>query len=398
MTTGTAVAVVLIAVQIVVVTTILIHVGGAPHPFVHLYYVPIIFAATRLGWRSAVVTAAPAGLLAGPLGALLFGLPTPPDSSWVVREVMYVVIGLLVATLSRQASRSITSTLRDAVQARRLRHALDHAALEVHYQPIVDLGSDAVVGVEALCRWQDSAGVNVPPSVFIPLAERTGVILGVGRFVLRETTRQCAAWAALGLDHLVANVNVSAEQLSDPAFLSDVSAALADSGLRPGQLCLEITETTIIRNPEAALATVSAAHSLGILIALDDFGTGHSSLAYLKDFPIDVIKIDRSFVAEMDHDAKCSTLVLAIIEMARALGATSIAEGIERQSQLDSLRTLGCEGGQGFLLGRPGPAPAPDAAWLGRMVRKGLAPPTQRSMMDPAARGSSAPHARRSTA
>ncbi len=394
-TTHPGVAVLLVTGGIALVTVLLAWVGGAPHPIVHLYYVPIIIAATRLGWRGVLASALPAGLLAGPVGAMLLGEPVPSGSAWIVRAVMYLAIGALVAALSRQADRSLTSTLRDAVDARHLRRALDDGTLEAHYQPIFDLATEAVVGVEALCRWRDASGQQVPPASFIPLAERTGVILDLGRFMLRATTAQCAAWSQLGHDHLVANVNVSAEQLSDRTFLTDVSAALLASGVRPEQLCLEITETAIIGNPEAALATVSAAHALGILIALDDFGTGQSSLAYLKDFPIDIVKIDRSFVSDVDCDPKRSALVLAIIEMSQALGATTIAEGIERQSQLDSLRSLGCQGGQGYLLGRPGPAPSAGTEWLQRAVRPHHEPPVPRSPLEASGPSPSTPHARR---
>ncbi|NTW38808.1 MAG: EAL domain-containing protein [Cellulomonadaceae bacterium] len=365
MTVGsTAFAIALIVLETALATAILFQVGGAPHPVVHLYYVPITSAAIRFGWRGAVAAAVPAGLLAGPVAPHLLLAAGPIDSSWVVRAVMYVGVGLLVAMLSGQAKHSVATTLRDAISSRALLRALERGDLEAHYQPIVELRTGRVVGIEALCRWRDPAGSWVPPAAFIPLAERTGVILPLGRFMLRQATAQCAVWSAQGLGHLVVNVNVSAEQLSDPAFLADVSTALVTSGLRPEQLCLEITESTIIRNPEAALATVTAAHQMGILIALDDFGTGHSSLAYLQDFPIDVIKIDQSFVARVDCDPKCSTLVLAIIEMSHALGATTVAEGIERPSQYASLHVLGCEDGQGYHLGRPGPAPATGQGWL----------------------------------
>ena len=359
------------------VTGLLAWVGGAPHPIVHLYYVPITYAATALGWRGAIATAVPAGLLAGPLGPVLLGAATPADSSWLVRVVMYVAIGLLISTLSRQAKRPLASTISDTVAARRLRRAMDRGAVEAHLQPVVDLTSGRVVGAEALCRWQTPDGGFVPPTSFIPLAERTGVILDLGRLMLDQATMQCAQWSAQGLDHLVVNVNVSAVQLSDRAFLGDVSTALSASGIRPEQLCLEITESAIIRNPAAALATVSTAHALGIRIALDDFGTGQSSLAYLQEFPIDVIKIDRSFVSGVDRDPKCSTLVLAIIQMSHALGATCIAEGIERPAQLSSLRVLGCELGQGYHLGRPGPPPASGEGWLARAARSAILAPDE---------------------
>jgi len=351
------------------VTGLLALVGGAPHPIVNLYYVPITYAAAAFGWRGAIAAAVPTGFLAGPLGPVLFDVSPPTDSTWLVRVVMYVAIGLFIAALSGQAKHPLMSTVRDAVAARRLRRAMDRGAVEAHVQPIVDLASGRVVGAEALCRWRAIDNTLIPPASFIPMAERTGVILDLGRLMLQQATVQCAQWSAQGFDHLVVNVNVSAVQLSDRAFLGDVSAALNESGLRPEQLCLEITESAIIRNPATELATVSAAHAMGIRIALDDFGIGQSSLAYLQEFPIDVIKIDRSFVSGVDKDPKCSTLVLAIIQMSHALGATCIAEGIERPSQQSSLQVLGCDLGQGYHLGRPGPPPEHGEGWLARAAR-----------------------------
>jgi EAL domain-containing protein (putative c-di-GMP-specific phosphodiesterase class I) len=154
----------------------------------------------------------------------------------------------------------------------------------------------------------------------------------------------------------VVTVNVSAEQLIRSDLLYDVTTALREANVPASALCLEITETAVIRDPAAAMVNVRAAHDLGVLVALDDFGTGSSSLAYLKDFPVDIIKIDKSFIDDVDQDPKASALVLAIIETAHALGATTVGEGIERESQLESLRVLGCDSGQGYLLGRPGPA------------------------------------------
>ncbi|WP_372594886.1 putative bifunctional diguanylate cyclase/phosphodiesterase [Actinotalea sp.] len=358
------VAIVVVALELALVTAVLLAVGGPPHAVLNLYYVPIAYAASVMGWRGAIGAAGSAGLLAGPLSPVLLGASAAADPTWLVRAVMYVAIGLLIATLAGQSRYPLTAALLDGAAARRMRRGLERRRFAAHVQPIVDLRSGRVVGAEALWRWRDSSGEAVPPSTFIPVAERTGVILDIGRFMLAEATRQCAEWSAQDLGHLVVNVNVSADQLSDRGFLGDLSTALAASGLRPEQLCMEITESAIIRNPEAALTTVRTAHDLGVRIALDDFGTGQSSLAYLQDFPIDIIKIDRAFVSNVDSDPRCSSLVLAIIEMAHALGAVCIAEGIERESQLTSLAVLGCEQGQGYFLGRPGPAPAPGEGWL----------------------------------
>jgi len=160
---------------------------------------------------------------------------------------------------------------------------------------------------------------------------------------------------------VVMAVNVSAHQLSEPDLFSQVRTTLLDAGLRPASLCIEITETAIVRDRPTALGHVRALHDLGVTIALDDFGSGHASLAYLLDFPIDILKIDVAFVSTVDSDARSAALVSGIVQLARALGAKTIAEGIERPEQLDTLRAMGCDYGQGYLLGRPGPAPSGSA-------------------------------------
>ena len=189
------------------------------------------------------------------------------------------------------------------------------------------------------------------------LAERTGTIIPIGAFVLEKAVQQGAAWHAGGAGDLIVAVNVSAHQLCQPDFFTHVCDALHDAGLSPRHLCIEITETVIVLDRHTALENISALHDMGVRIALDDFGTGHASLAYLQDFPIDILKIDLSFVSTVDTDPRSAALVTGITQLARALGAATIAEGIERRTQLETLRTLGCDYGQGYHLGRPGPPP-----------------------------------------
>ncbi|MDG4829821.1 EAL domain-containing protein [Solwaraspora sp. WMMD1047] len=242
-----------------------------------------------------------------------------------------------------------------------LRRALDNDELRVVYQPILRLADSRVVGVEALVRWQHPTRGLVSPAEFIPAAERTGLIVALGRFVLRETCRQAAAWAAeFGPDALPeAGLNVSARQLHDPDFVSDVTAALADSGLPCERLVLEVTESAVLRGQQVS-RTLFALDRLGIRLSLDDFGTGESSLSLLRAFPASVVKLDKSFVdgIEIDDglvaaaDAR-QAVARAVIQLARALGLETVAEGVENAAQVAVLRELGYTRGQGYHLARP---------------------------------------------
>ena len=332
-------------------------VDGSPNGLVHLYYLPIVYLAAFVGRGAAATMGVLAGLAAGPLmpvaGVIDLARPDgQPVGEWAVRMALLVVVGVVVAWFARQQPRPPELVLRDRAFARALRGAVASGHVTAHFQPIVDLADGHVLGAEALCRWTDASGRSIPPSEFIPLAERTGVIDVVGRRVLDLAIRQAEQWVTCDPAPSVA-INVSAAQLSDPAFPVELAAVLAASSVDPRRLCLEITETAIIADPQAALGTVTAARETGLSIALDDFGTGQSSLAYLAEFPIDIVKIDKAFVDEVDRDDRTRDLVRAIVDMAEAIGATTIAEGIERPAQLAALRALGCRFGQGYLLGRP---------------------------------------------
>ncbi|HEY3436190.1 MAG TPA: EAL domain-containing protein [Actinotalea sp.] len=355
--TGSGPAIGLITVALVVVALLTFVLAGRGTAIFHAFYLPIVLAANRFRWRGAIATAVLAGLFSGPLRPVSEAAgPAQQTWAWVLRAVVFLLVGLLVAWLSRESTTSFATAIRERGNAGALRDAVKRGVLQAHYQPIVDLGSGDLIGFEALCRWTHSTHGPIPPGEFIPLAERTGVVVPLGRDMLGRATRQAAAWHASGHPHLMVTVNVSAEQLIRSDLLDDVGDALRSTGLPPSALCLEITESAVIRDPVAAMANVRAAHDLGVLVALDDFGTGHSSFAYLRDFPIDIIKIDKSFVDDVDTDPQVSALVVAVIELAHALGAITIAEGIERASQHDTLRRLACDWGQGYLLGRPAPA------------------------------------------
>jgi diguanylate cyclase (GGDEF)-like protein/PAS domain S-box-containing protein len=240
-----------------------------------------------------------------------------------------------------------------------LRLALQRDEFRVHYQPEVDLGTTVVVGVEALLRWTSPTRGEVSPAKFIPVAESCGLIFPIGEFALREACKQTADWRRRGLlsPEFVTWVNLSATQLSSPGVSDLVKRELADAGLPAHCLGLEVTETAIVREAatEEASAELRELHELGVRIAIDDFGTGFSSLAQLRHFPVDLLKVDRSFVQGVEHSEKDAAITANLVSLAHALGVSAIAEGIESDGQLDSLKEVGCDYAQGFLFARPVP-------------------------------------------
>jgi diguanylate cyclase (GGDEF)-like protein/PAS domain S-box-containing protein len=240
-----------------------------------------------------------------------------------------------------------------------LRRALQRGEFSLHYQPELDLETGKIVGAEALLRWHSPTRGIVPPARFIPIAETTGLILPLGEFVLRKACAQAAAWRDAGLasDAFVTWVNVSARQLT--GLRKVVHRALQESGLPPSALGLEMTETAVVEPGvagERARAELKLLHEDGVQIAIDDFGTGFSSLGHLRHFPIDMIKVDYSFVQGATHDPKDAAITANLVNLAHALGLVAVAEGIESEPQLTSLKSCGCDLGQGFLFARPMPA------------------------------------------
>ena len=241
-----------------------------------------------------------------------------------------------------------------------LRLGLQRGEFSLHYQPEIALDTAAMVGVEALLRWQSPSRGSVPPAEFIPIAEATGLIVPLGEFVLREACAQTARWRrnAELPDGFVTWINLSAKQLSAGGVSASVRAALETVALPPRFLGLEVTETALVQDGHAgerARAELQELHRLGVRIAVDDFGTGFSSLGQLRSFPVDMIKVDRSFVQGIEHDAKDAAITANLVSLAHALGLLAIAEGIESDGQLTSLRELGCDLAQGFLFARPAP-------------------------------------------
>ncbi len=232
-----------------------------------------------------------------------------------------------------------------------LRQALVNGAFEIHYQPLLNLGSSEITGCEALLRWRHPERGMVSPAEFIPVAEDTGLINELGDWVLRTACAEAATWP----DHIRIAVNVSPVQLKCQTLALRIAGALAASGLKPGRLEIEITEAVLIRDDEAALAILHQLRDIGVRIALDDFGTGYSSLSYLKRFPFDKIKIDRCFVTDIGEADGSASIVQAVVNIAATLDMTTTAEGVETEAQRDMLRRLGCTEMQGYLFSAPKP-------------------------------------------
>ncbi len=239
-----------------------------------------------------------------------------------------------------------------------LREALQRGEFELVYQPIVDLQRGNLRGVEALLRWNREGGTTVPPSVFIPIAEQSGLIVQIGEWVLRRACAQMKAWrdryGAAAPEYVA--VNLSARQIDRSDVPALVRRVLADTNLDPRHLELELTESTVVENPEAGQRILREVVALGVSLAIDDFGTGQSALSLLPRLPLAKLKIDRAFVARMDVESESFEIVRVIVSLAQALGMRTVAEGIERESQLRLLRSLGCAHGQGYLFYRPLPA------------------------------------------
>ena len=233
-----------------------------------------------------------------------------------------------------------------------LADALETDQLFLVYQPLVDLRDERPKGVEALLRWRHPERGVIGPADFIPIAEETGMIVPIGRWVLRAACAQAAAWSAAG-HALGMSVNVSVRQLERDDLIDDVLDALAGSGLEPASLTLEITESALMHDPGSVVRRLHAIKKLGVRISIDDFGTGYSSLAYVRRFPVDQLKIDRSFISGDGDSRRSATLVQMLVALGKKLGLETLAEGIETSGQLAELRTLGCESGQGFLFSRP---------------------------------------------
>jgi EAL domain-containing protein (putative c-di-GMP-specific phosphodiesterase class I) len=229
-------------------------------------------------------------------------------------------------------------------------HALERGEFRLRYQPVWNLATGELHSFEALLRWRHPVRGEVGPGEFIPLAEETGLIVPIGRWILEQTCRQAQAWREAGRPDIKASFNLSARQLREPSIVGWVADALAATKLPPQNLIVELTESGIMQDDEGRLHEL---RSLGVQLALDDFGTGYSSLSYLSRFPIDILKIDRSFVSSLGSRHDESALIRSVVQLAASMKLKTVAEGIERPEQLERVKELGCDFGQGFLLAKP---------------------------------------------
>jgi EAL domain-containing protein (putative c-di-GMP-specific phosphodiesterase class I) len=256
-----------------------------------------------------------------------------------------------------------------------LRRALERREFVLHYQPQINLKSGTITGAEALIRWRHPERGLVPPALFVPIAEESGMIVPIGRWVLHEACRQVQSWVEAGLPSLTVAVNVSPIELQAKTFLDGLSAMLKETRLSPRNLELELTENILVRNSPLTSSTFNALKAMGVRLAIDDFGTGYSGLSYLRQFPIDTIKIDQSFVREIAAGSSDSKIASAVIKIGKSPKHRVVAEGVETAEQLAFLQHQHCAEGQGYHFNRP--VSAEEFMALLKKKQRGLAPEAQ---------------------
>jgi diguanylate cyclase (GGDEF)-like protein/PAS domain S-box-containing protein len=291
--------------------------------------------------------------ISGSVGVALF----PADASDPQSLVKNADMALYRAKAEgRSTARFYEAAMDEALRRRRqlesdLRQAIGRGELSVHYQPLADLGSGAILGFEALLRWRHGRIGDIGPATFIPLAEESGLILKLGEWVLREACAEAARWTPA----LKLSVNLSPVQFTQGDLAAEVEAILTETGLDPTRLELEVTEGLLIKDADKAIAILERLKALGVQISMDDFGTGYSSLSYFRMFPFDKVKIDQSFIRDMIENPQARAIIRSVIGLGQGLGMPVVAEGVETSEQLDALRAEGCDQVQGYLISRPGP-------------------------------------------
>ena len=247
-----------------------------------------------------------------------------------------------------------------------LRQAVTAREFTLHYQPKLELASGRVSGVEALLRWERPGYGAVSPSVFVPILERLGLIVSVGRWVIEQACQQIARWQHSGIGAMEVSVNVSGHQLIEGDLITDIGQLLADAGLEPHWLEVELTESSLMENTQHTISSLQRLRAMGVKIAIDDFGTGYSSLAYLRRFPLDTLKIDIAFIREVTSNPQDAAIARTIIELAHSLGLRAVAEGVETAAQLAFLKEAGCDQLQGYLFSQPQPVAVLERWLLGK--------------------------------
>ena len=357
--TSAAVGVALIGALIAASWLVAYSLGGAGPVPPHWFYVPIIFAGLRFGWPATLLTSVVSGVVAGPLLPLEVSDGTAqPFSDWGTRTAFFVGIGQVLALLIHQPRALQVQSLRAARTDRALREALAEGQLEVHYQALYDIlgRRRRVVGAEALIRWRHPTRGLVSPAEFIPTAEQTGRIVDIGAFVLEDACGRVRGWSELSGDRrFTVSVNLSVRELADPDLVPRVAATIDRHGVEAGRLTFEITETAVMDDMDLCLKQLLALRALGVTLAIDDFGTGQSSLQYVHLFPVQTIKVDGSFTARIADSEQAQAFVGTIILLTHTLGLEAVAEGIETAEQLELLKAMRCDFGQGFHLARPMP-------------------------------------------
>jgi EAL domain-containing protein (putative c-di-GMP-specific phosphodiesterase class I) len=348
-------SIVLIVAQLVAAFALTYALGGANRVPPHWFYLPILFAGVRFGLPGALPTALAAAVLAGPLtpGDVATGTPQAL-SDWGFRGAFFVLIGATLPVLMRRGTNTIQQDRTDVRIEVEVRRALTRHEFILYYQPIVDMEDGSIVGAEALLRWQHPEHGLLQPAAFIHHVERIG---SIATWVLEEAASTLAGWRAThGLEDFRLSVNVSAQNLAQPDFVAQVRTALRAAHLDPAHICVEVTESAMIGDIDNIAARLEVLRSIGATIAVDDFGTGHSTLRYLQQLPIDVVKIDRTFVNDLGTGRRGDAIVASIVQLAQEIDATCIAEGVETEGQRDALLRHGCTLAQGFLFARPVPA------------------------------------------
>lgn len=331
--------------------------GGTRSAVPQLFYLPIIVASVRFSWSGALGIAVPAGLLAGPLlPADVAAGTAQPLAGWLLRLCVFVCVGLLVAWLVRAQAVPIGTRVQDALISSRLVAAVRRGEVEVFYQPILDTGTGRVVAVEALARWNDPRSGYLSPADFIPQAERTGAIRVLDDHVLGVAGAQAQRWATDPAAVPVrVSVNISATRFAEDDLPVRVTEILSETGLTPGRLQLEVTESAVIDDIAAARDQIAKLRALGVRVAIDDFGTERSSLSYLTEFTVDTIKIDRSLLVAFPRQPRAKQLLSGLIRLFAALDLEVVAEGVETPEQYLHLQEVDCGLVQGFATGRPAP-------------------------------------------
>lgn len=332
--------------------------GGAGALVPHLYYLPILFAATRFGPVVALFTSIAAMLLAGPMTPEIVATGEPQDAfQWLTRGTFFIGIGQLSAWLLAPSIRPITDELHALQIERRIRNALDRNEFHLVYQPIYSISSSHYVGVEALIRWEHPSHGNIPPDEFMGVAEETDLIHDITDFVLDRACRAASEWRNIALTqgqqpfHIA--VNLSARDLERPDLARTIESILERHQLPAELLHLELTESVLAF--EGTGFQLRQLRKLGITLSIDDFGTGYSSLSYLDRFPFDIIKIDRSLISNLGPTPSSQSLARGMIALSGSLDMLTIAEGIETREQLAIARDIGFDLVQGFLFSRPRP-------------------------------------------